>query len=280
MFEESNKLYNNLPAYFTNDVKLFHVNNLIIPFSTEWQTIGVNLSGGADSASLVLILANLIKNYNLNCKIEIVNYIRCWNTRPWQKPVATNVYNKLKTMFPDVVGERYQTYIPPELEMGAGSNINGRSGDQIIGSSFNFYISYTNKWSAIFNATSQNPLDENFPNRLAKRDKNAKDGVISDLIYRKEKIYFVHPYRFVQKDWIIAQYYLHNALDLLYTTRSCEMSLGETESIKTLFPSLDAYNNQTDSLPECGSCFWCLERNWAHGKVGDNIDIIKDKYGS
>jgi len=56
------------------------------------------------------------------------------------------------------------------------------------------------------------------------------------------------------KDWIIKKYDEENILDLLNITRSCE---GE-------FEDLD-YTTYTpgQTVPICGECFWCKEREWA-----------------
>ena len=66
--------------------------------------------------------------------------------------------------------------------------------------------------------------------------------------------YAVHPFRFVEKDWIIKQYKRLEIEDLLNTTRSCE---GEFENIN--------YRTYIKGqvVPTSGVCFWCKEREWA-----------------
>jgi 7-cyano-7-deazaguanine synthase in queuosine biosynthesis len=64
----------------------------------------------------------------------------------------------------------------------------------------------------------------------------------------------VHPFVYTTKDWIVNQYSDNKILDLFDITRSCE---GEFEGLN--------YKTYTlgDSVPVCGECFWCKEREWA-----------------
>jgi hypothetical protein len=63
-----------------------------------------------------------------------------------------------------------------------------------------------------------------------------------------------HPFRFVDKSWVLAQYRQLDIMDLFDLTRSCE---GEFENInyETYIPG--------QYVPICGECFWCKERKWA-----------------
>ena len=63
-----------------------------------------------------------------------------------------------------------------------------------------------------------------------------------------------HPFRFVDKSWVVNKYKELYIIDLFELTRSCE---GEFEDI--------TYKNYTPGqyVPICGECFWCKEREWA-----------------
>jgi len=279
MFELSNKLYATIDAKYpgkSQDITLHNIYGLDIPFSTEWRNIGINLSGGADSACLAMLLGKIIKENNYDCKIHTITFLRCWNTRPWQEPIGNDVYNALKDMYPGIIVSRHENYIPPELEWGvSGPIIDGRSGDQIEGSSFNTYISYKLKFDAVFNATSKNPDGPGFENRLLKRDKNAEDGILSDVLFINNGTYIIHPFRFVQKDWILAQYHMHGKVDLLNTTRSCEGDINDGNTINAVIPTLEDYKPGM-YVPQCGHCFWCLERNWATDKLEETIAKLNE----
>jgi hypothetical protein len=255
---KSNELYREL------DLSVFYINDIAIPFDTSWNNIGINLSGGADSALLAFLLCDHIKKNNINCKIHVITYHRCWKTRPWQIKVSIDVYEKIKELFPTLKFERHQGYIPPELEWGSIGPIfkdplgKTRSGDQLVVNSYNEYLIYQKKLNAIFDATSCNP-DVSFDGKIPSRDKNLEEIVLEDLVLSKNGIYGISPFRFVRKDWILFQYQSFSLLDLYHTTRSCE---GEFENIT--FENYQA----GQYVPVCGKCFWCKEREWAERKNG------------
>lgn len=280
MFETSNNLYNEIYNVYPNkdhNIELHRINGLDIPFSKNWKKIGINVSGGADSACLAMLLGKIIKDNSYDCKIHVITFNRCWDTRPWQAPVALNVFNKLKEIYSGLIVDRHINYIPPELEWGntGGPILNGRSGDQIEGASFNSFISYTQKLDAVFNATSKNPGEDGFDNRLLKRDKDPENGELSDLLYIKRKVYFCHPFRFVKKNWIVAQYFLHDMVELYNTTRSCEGDLNDSKAKKFFPGGLEDYEPGMD-VPVCGSCFWCLEKEWAESLLEQTIEDLSN----
>jgi len=154
MFEENNRLYETVRE--GRIVERF--NHLDIVFDPSWKKVGVNLSGGADSALLTFFVCTIIEKHKLDCTVNVITYQRCWETRPWQGYVSEQVYGWLKARFPKIVTDRITNYIPPELEHGViGPIINGRSGDQIIVGSFNRFAAWQNNLNAVLNATSKNP---------------------------------------------------------------------------------------------------------------------------
>jgi len=273
MFSTNNSLYKNI----SNDVLLTTFSKLTIPFDEKWQRIGINLSGGADSALLTYLLCTIIQRNNLNTKVDVITYQRCWETRPWQGYISLQVFDKLKDMFPYIIENRYTTYIPPEIEHGViGASINGKSGDQIIVGSYNKFAAWEYNLDAVYNATSKNP-DDLREDRMTNRDKDAEDGVITDLWFYSGKVKstFVHPFRFVKKDWIVAQYHIHNILDLYNTTRSCEGDINHMENIKEACGHFKDYNAGM-YIPECKQCWWCEERDWADKQVTSVIKEIDE----
>ena len=273
MFSTNNSLYKNI----SNDVLLTTFSKLTIPFDEKWQRIGINLSGGADSALLTYLLCTIIQRNNLDTKVDVITYQRCWETRPWQGYISLQVFDKLKDMFPYIIENRYTTYIPPEIEHGViGAGINGKSGDQIIVGSYNKFAAWEYNLDAVYNATSKNP-DDLRKDRMTNRDKDAEDGQLTDLWFYSGKVKstFVHPFRFVKKDWIVAQYHIHNILDLYNTTRSCEGDINHMENIKESCGHFRDYSAGM-YIPECKQCWWCEERDWADKQVKSVIEEINE----
>ena len=273
MFKHNNKLYKNL----SKELLITNINGLDIVFDKTWKRIGVNLSGGADSCLLTYLLCKIIKDNSLETKVDVITYQRCWETRPWQGWWSLQVFNHLQALFPDIIENRHTTYIPPEIEHGViGPIINGRSGDQIIVGSFNKFAAWNYKLDAVFNATSKNP-DDSREDRMQNRDKDAADGKLMDLYYMHPKLQtvFAHPFRFVKKDWIVAQYHLYNILFLYYTTRSCEGDINQHDIIKNACSSFKDYYDGKE-IPECGECWWCEERAWAESRVDTIVKEIHE----
>ncbi len=275
MFKISNLLYQSFIEK-SPELKLHKVRGLDLPFHPKWKNIGINLSGGADSACLCMLLADLIEMNRYDCKIHVITFIRCWKTRPWQEKIGHAIFEELKNMHPNIILTRHENYIPPELEYGTiGPIIGGRSGDQIEGSSFNEYISYKHKFDAVFNATSKNPDAAGFENRMKSRDKDPADGSEEDVIFSNKNTVFCHPFRFVQKDWIVAQFHITNRAKLFEATRSCEGDLVGDEVIRQSIPHFDLYKTGM-AVPICHTCFWCLERNWAVSRLSTMLADLQN----
>jgi hypothetical protein len=180
------------------------------------------------------------------------------------------VFKWLKNRFPDIIQNRETNFIPPELEHGVVGNIvNDRSADQIMIASFNDYLSFKNQYNACYNATTKNPsVDFDIEDRMTNRDNVSYN--ITSLAYIKDKSinWSLEPLRLVEKDWIIQQYKNFDILELLNITRSCE---GDHRHSVLLGMDYLWYTYLNDkNIPECGNCFWCIERAWAKQKVNKN----------
>lgn len=275
MFEQNNEFYK--PLLNSQGFIAERFSNLDIILHPDWKRVGVNLSGGADSAMLTFLLCTAIQRNKLDIKVNAITHTRCWEIKPWQGWWSLQVFNKLKSMFPDIIDQQYTNFIPTELEhANVGLSINGKSGDQIIVESFNKFISWNGNLDAIYNATSQNP-DQLSENRMRNRDLQVEDGHIGDLIWKSVelKTYFLHPLKFVKKDWIVAQYHIHDLLDLYHTTRSCEGSIPLHDNIRKVVPNFQSYEDGMD-VPLCNECWWCEERNWAESRFADMLKEIND----
>jgi hypothetical protein len=284
-YEASNKAY----ELFEVEESWKHIigEDFIFPFNPEWKNIGVNVSGGADSAAGTATLAKIIQDNGYDCKIHFLTNVRVWNNRPWAGPISIEVYNKLKEMFPDVIGERIQNFIPPEIEEGSLRNKEtnpegilteiGMSGDRICVNSFNRYAVYTYGLEAVYNFITLNPT--HFDHDMGPRDRgwdleNLQEewDRLPQLTPSYDGRWLVQPWKLVEKDFVISQYFRNGWEDLLNTTRSCEGDIklfpnGGFEDYTTykhgtspLHTCLDLKKPE-ESLDRC--CFWCVERDWA-----------------
>lgn len=273
MYKTNNKFYNDLP----DSVLISNFSHLDIPLDKKWKRIGVNLSGGADSALLTYLLCKIIDENQLETQIDIVTFQRCWETRPWQGYIAQQVYMWLLNNFPSIISKRHLCYIPPELEHGViGPIVDGRSGDQIIVGSYNKYAAWHYKLEAVYNATSKNP-DNLREDRMRNRDKDAVQGHVKDLwdVNPRVQSVFVHPFRFVKKDWIVAQYHINEIIDLYKITRSCEGDINHHDNVREACGHFKDYHEGMH-IPECGQCWWCEERSWAESRVQQVIEEINE----
>lgn len=226
-----------------------------IAFDPTWRRVAVSVSGGADSALLCFILANLATTHQLEkFDIHVINHIRCWKTKPWQQYDADRVIQWLVIKFPNIHFVRHTNFIPPELEWSdQGPIIGDQSGDIIEIQSFAEYVCIKNEIDAYFNAVTRNPK-EPLDKAMSKRDVDPNGSNDHLQITNYLGKIAVHPFRFVDKSVIMKLYRQFNILDLFRVTRSCE---GEFVHInyKTYTPG--------QYMPICGKCFWCLEREWA-----------------
>lgn len=224
------------------------------PFSEEWSSISIMLSGGADSALLAYLLCNHIEKYKINCSIEIISAIRCWKTRPWQRYNSIEVYEYLENSFPNIDITRNETYIAPAFEHGSEGKLfqdewgNLASGDSVHLTSYAEYLCKEKKIQAVYNAVTKNPPQDVVQGGLDKRY-----DPVESIQTQRDNITVLQPFKHFDKKQIVNIYKTNNIMDLFNITRSCE---GEFDDID--FNNYKPYQK----VPTCGKCFWCKERAW------------------
>jgi hypothetical protein len=254
MLEKINELYKN----YTGPVDNF--NGLIIPFDPRWRRISLALSGGADSALLLYLLCKKILDTKAKIDIHLVCNIRCWKTRPWQGPVRDIVVDYFEKHFPEIHFTIHENFVPPELEHGfSGQNLTDEYGKTVSGDTMELrawaeYVSFHNKVDAYFNAVTKNPEVNLHDYSLSARDVEPNEENFRLMVMNHLDILACHPFRFIDKSWVVLQYRILGIMRLFNLTRSCE---GE-------FPELD-YKTYVrgQHVPVCGECFWCKEREYA-----------------
>jgi hypothetical protein len=248
-----NTLYDNSP--YKNIIH--DIDGVAIPFDPKWKKISIAVSGGADSALLSFLLCQLITDLNLKVEVHVINNVRLWKTKPWQKYNAIDVLSYLKSKFDNINFYRHENFVPPELEWAdKGPTIVDEygklvSGDNVELRAFAEYVCFSNNINAYFNAVTKNPGDIDGGMKTRDIEPNAENFHLS--IMNHLGIIACHPFRFVTKDWIIRQYRRLGIEDLLSITRSCEGTFKDLN-----------YQNYVPGqiVPECGECFWCKERTW------------------
>ena len=249
---------------------LHPIGGVYIPLNSEWKNIGISLSGGADSGLLAFAICEIIEKNNLDIAVHIISNIRMWKLRPWQRYNSLDVFNYLKERFSSIDFRRHENFIPPELEWGStGPNIEDeygemKSGDRIEIRAHAEYIGHVYKLDAWYCGLTRNPRSLEIDSQLMDRSIDLSGNDQEDLgkmIKKYYTSYSCHPFRFLDKSWILKQYKNLQILDLLQLTRSCE---GDKSQYPEVFGNLD-YTNYVPNqyVPSCKRCFWCRERIWA-----------------
>ena len=233
------------------------VDGVAIPFDPTWKNIAISVSGGADSALLAYLVCNFARESN--AKIHIVNHIRCWKDKPWQQYNADHVFRWLFQKFYHTDFKRHTNFIAPELEYAFSGPIlrdeYGKkvSGDNIQQRAYAEYICAAHNIDAYYNAVTRNPRGVDLGG-MAERDiERTEDNSHLEMMKHMDR-WALHPFRFVDKSWVVKQYKDYDIMDLFNITRSCEGTI----------PGIDHTNYVNgQEVPVCGECFWCKERQWA-----------------
>jgi len=230
-----------------------------IPFDKEWKNVAVSVSGGADSALLAYMICELAREQEHDVTVHIINHVRMWKTRPWQQYDADRVYNWLFQRFYHTTFKRHINFIAPELEYGnIGPSLTDEygkkvSGDNIQQRAYAEFICHKYNVDAYYNAVTRNPRLAQF-NGMQERDiERNEDNKHLEYMIHLDRV-ASHPFRFVDKSWVLNKYKELDIMELFNLTRSCE---GE-------FKDIDYTNYKAGQpVPVCSECFWCKEREWA-----------------
>lgn len=236
-----------------------NIDGVEMPFDNDWKRIAISASGGADSTLLAHILCELIGDKDI--ELHFISHIRMWKTRPWQEYDSLKIFKHLQNKF-DISMTRHTNFIAPDLEYGnIGPVIVDEykkkvSGDNIQIRAYSEYVCSKYNIDSYYNAVTRNPKDVDFFGMTERDiDSTVDNKHLSEMIHMGR--HALHPFRFVQKDWVIKQYKDKGLSELLDKTRSCE---GE-------FNNIDHTNYiPYQAVPVCGECFWCKERDWAIAK--------------
>lgn len=241
-------------------MSIHSINGVPVRLDEEWKNIAISVSGGADSALLAHILCSIIVEKNLPIVVHVISHTRCWKTKPWQQYDSLRVYNYLTKNFPSITFKRHTNFIAPELEYGSqGPILTDEYGKQVSGDNaeqrgFAEYVCHKEDCEAYYNAVTHNPRGIELGGMKERNVEKTADNIHLETIAMHIDRWALHPFRFIEKSWVLRQYRLRGITELFNLTRSCE----------GVFANLDYRNYIPDQeVPVCGECFWCKEREWA-----------------
>lgn len=208
------------------------------------KSIGVRVSGGADTAILFYILCKHIKESKREIKVYPI-YKQCMD-RPQTYDVM-RVIQKVKELldYPEFIQDLLMITIPNKSYYEYQE-------------CFNYKLFEMGIIDICYGGTTTNPKDSDFNWRSIKERINLPprreifDGQLPENVPKK---YLEFPFGAVDKKFIAEMYDLHKVReDLLPLTWSCEGSWLDTKGF----------------TKPCGSCYWCEEKRWAFGSADPN----------
>lgn len=215
----------------------------IIPMSSKWKAIGVQVSGGLDSAILLYLTVKTIQKHNLDVKIV---------------PISLEIHNKAKTLkSARAIVDKVES-LTGFTNWGERVEVVGDETQAEFEGKDNFFISvitdlFERKVIQFeINGVTRNPpieICQDFKsNEYRERVRDNPDGIYTG---RENAC----PHAFVDKKGIIEHYIKHGVLDdLAALTLSCDEQLHEI--VKHNWP-----------VP-CNECWWCRERRWGFESNG------------
>jgi hypothetical protein len=222
-------------------------NSTIIPLGKNWKTVGIQVSGGLDSALLLYLTTKAIQKNNLNLKIQ---------------PISVFIPSKVKNIasteaivvkIRELTGADFiNNGLIVDMPFEETTTQDGRKDQFFKNIIRNLFID--RKIDFEFNGNTKNPPD------------SARVGWKNDEYRQKNRdaassIYnascSASPHFNMNKADIINLYLKHNIFDeIAPLTCSCDENISLVHKLKLNVP--------------CGSCWWCEERRW--GFESNNVE--------
>lgn len=219
----------------------------IIPMNSKWKAIGVQVSGGLDSALLLYLTVKTIQKHDLSVKIV---------------PISLEIYNKAKNL------DSARAVIAKIQELTGFTNwgeIIEAVGDETQAKFEGKARFFTEVLTDVFvrglvnfeiNGVTKNPpLSVCSDFKFNEYREFSRDNATS--IYNA--LENASPHAFMNKKDIVELYITHGILDeLAPLTLSCDEMLDIIEENNWPIP--------------CGTCWWCRERRWGLESNGLNYE--------
>lgn len=221
------------------------------PLGVPVKNIGVWLSGGADSALMLYLLAKQIKENNIPIKI-----VPCTvdHKRPFQNIAGTVVAKVKELLVCDDIFLEHQVYNPPGEVQWTSSELKQKFKDVNAVNFKNDYI------QVLYTGTTLNPpqsVQETFVY-----------GILEDIevvrgvgVPKQIDKYIVHKLGELTKEFIEIRPFLETdkqAIGDLYK---------KYDLMDSLFPLTRSCEDLISVTGHCGICWWCEERKWGFGTL-------------
>lgn len=194
----------------------------------DWKVIGIQLSGGADSALLAYILAKSIVDNNLDIKLRRLTY--GFGNKFDFFPTAKSIQDKITSMVKkDVWVKEYEVFYNEKHMHSTTKTL--------------IYLFKNKMICHTMNGRTKNPPIEELP-----------DPANSRVLHRDNPVLIIdrditEPFYNLTKDILLKTYIDLEITDLFDITCSCDIDRNK------------------QILPPCGACWWCRERKWAIAKL-------------
>ena len=220
-----------------------------IDIPDTYNSVCVNMSGGADSAILFFIIAKYLKEYRPNIRLSVATL----NEANKNYYMGKNTRDIIDFVIKELDFKNFDTHYIYYAEKQSREVIDNFLAKMISSNIIDLFIG----------GTTMPPLCEG--PALAevegkevdiKEHSNAQlthDERVSQPIWNSAKTMY-KPFVKIDKSFIADMYYLHNLQDTMFPkTKSCT-----TLATNHMF---------VGDFDHCGKCWWCLERKWAFGKL-------------
>lgn len=227
--------------------------NLDIPLTTptgnKIETIGIWMSGGADSSLLCYLLAKEIKIKNLSIKIQPLTVQKRPNIFE-SVPVKNKIIQLLEA---ETIFNEHVIYHAPT----AGWDTNDYLA---MFAKMNRENIRQNMFQALFSGITTNP-----PRQV---QKNFQWGILEDVESKRGSHLIKDTVRyFTETEKNIEYEFLEYKPFFNITKKNIANLYKEHDLLDSLFPLTRSCEDRNYLQGHCGKCWWCEERLWAFGRL-------------
>lgn len=216
----------------------------------KWITkVGVNCSGGADSAILLFAVAKYMKEHMPDATLSVVTCANALKDR-WNARKAADVINYVCEKLEFTQFDMHYAYYRDRQETEYFHQIEKALFDD-------------NRIETLVSGITQKPLERSGDTTIEDVDGkvvNLRDKIIvgrespDEIIWTPNQRYW-NPMANIDKKFVAYLYDYYGVRDELFPmTRSCEAK-----------PDPEVFDPEFEKVA-CGRCWWCLERKWAFGE--------------